>query len=146
MTGYRPSDLSDYGTAFVRHLEYLAAELVRISLEMSNCACDLAELGVIPRSMPPAVSPGDGMKVVRLKEMVTVLHRRRKAVERKLDSLDVTILDRNSWEMLFPGGPGEGAWLSWQPGEPEVLFWREQADLRSRRKPLDPEGVTSVLH
>jgi hypothetical protein len=124
------------------------SELARIAREHERLACTLADRGVLPRSTPPTVHPRDSRAVTRAKEQMIALHRRRQSLLASLSEIGATLLDRQSLEVLLPGGPKPGSFLSWQPGEPRIAWWRTEPSTSAPRRPLPSADVDPgpVLH
>jgi hypothetical protein len=135
-----PNSLSSDTLLLVKKLEMWTSELALMDREQEHLACSLADMGVLVRSAPPRIGPRDGRSVVRLKEQLTALHRRREALIDELAAVGASILDAATLEVILPGGPEEGSFLSWQPGEPHIAWWRSEAAVDSRRLPL-PEAA-----
>jgi hypothetical protein len=132
----------------VKKLEMWTSELARVDRERELLACSLADLGVLPRATPPIVGPRDSRSVTRVKEQLIALHRRLEALLANLDSLGASILDRETMEVILPGGPAPGSHLSWQPGEPRIAWWRAEPSSSSSRRPLpsDDGEIGPVVH
>jgi hypothetical protein len=86
--------------------------------------------------------------VVRLKEQFIALHRRRGTLIDELAAVGASILDSKTLEVILPGGPQDGSFLSWQPGEPRIAWWRAEATVDSLRRllPGQPEDSGPALH
>jgi hypothetical protein len=124
------------------------SKLARIARDQTRLACTLADLGVLPRSMPPEVGPRDGRSVIDIKEQMIALHRRREAILASLGSIGAVMIDHETLEIVLPGGPEEGTYLSWQPGEPRISWWRNEPSTSSTRRPLPGAEVENgpILH
>jgi hypothetical protein len=109
--------------------------LVRVRLQKSACCSRLAELGIIT-SVPPVVDPGDRPRVMRIKEELLTAVRESERIRGAMAKMGAEILDEESLEVLFPGGPEPGSFLSWIPGEPRVGWWRAGRDGASSRERL----------
>jgi hypothetical protein len=144
VTNHLPSDPQ----LLVKKLEMWTSELARIEREREQLACSLADRGVLPRTAPPVVTPRDNRAVTGIKEQLIALHRRRDALLANLRSIGATILDRETLEVVLPGGPEPGSVLSWQPGEPSIAWWRAEPYPSSPRRPLAKgDGSTGpILH
>jgi hypothetical protein len=100
---------------------------------------------VIPRAARPAVGPRDSLRIARLKERLARLDQRRTAARAALDELGARILDEQTLELLLPGGPAPGSFLSWQPGEPTIAWWRATPRSEDPRQPIAEPGA-EVVH
>jgi len=141
--------LSGVASIGVNQLDFWTQELIRIFGEEQRCRFELADLGVIVKVMPPKVLSADSPKVIRLKERLLSLNRERQRIERDFEHVGARLLDWNTLEIVLEGGPEPGSWLSWQPGEPRIAWWRSSADPDSPRRLLpgfDLEDVRPVLH
>lgn len=124
------------------------SELARVGRELEGLACNLADHGVLPPKLPPSVNRRDSMAVVRTKETMIALHKRRERLLDELGAVGGSILDPKTLEVLLPGGPVEGSLLSWQPGEPRIAWWRTEPSAASPRRPLPGDACdpVPVLH
>jgi hypothetical protein len=144
MTFFSKSD-----TILVKRLELWASEYLRISAQIKTLTRTLVERGVILDSLPPRVVRTDSFEVCQLKEHVILLCRRRENILKGLDNFGAMVIDKTTMEILLPGGPLEGSWLSWQPGEPSISWWRMSADPRTaERRQLSGAGhlARPVVH
>lgn len=122
--------------------------LVRIDMEMRTRQCELAELGVIGDGRPRILST-DTPKVVRAKESLAALIAQQKKIMVEMSRVGARLVDEQLWEVLIPGGPEEGSFLSWTLGEGAIGYYRETDNLSSRRRRLpgvDPHIVDPVRH
>jgi hypothetical protein len=133
------NSLSSDSPLLVKKLEMWISELARIRRELEASACSLADLGVLPPSFPPAIAARDSRAVVRLKERLIALHRRRQALLDGLAAIGGQLLDVDSFEVLLADGPQVGSFLSWQPGEPRISHWRAAPSPSSPRMTLPGE-------
>jgi hypothetical protein len=142
------NSLSSSTRLLVKKLEMWTSELARIDREQEQHCCSLADLGLLVRTSPPQVGPRDSRAVVRLKEQLIALHRRRAALLDELSQIGGVVLDKVTLEVILPGGPEDGSFLSWQPGEPHIAWWRAAAAVDSPRLPLpgEPRDPGPALH
>lgn len=117
-------------TILVKRLELWASEYLRLTAQVKGLARTLAEMGIIVGTLPPKVSRTDSFEVGKLKERMTQLCRHRENILKGLDNFGAQVIDKITMEILLPGGPLEGSYLSWQPGEPSISYWRMSADPR----------------
>lgn len=156
MTSARPAGAGDIG---VGQLEFWVQKLFRIDGDKDRCIFELADLGVVLKTSKPKVSVSDSPKIIRLKERLLALHRERESVLRQLERSGARLYDSVMMEVIVKGGPEPGAWLSWQPGEPRIAWWRSSCEsgsspsselcLSSERRLLpgfDLEDVQPIIH
>jgi len=124
----------------IKRLEFWAAEWVQIDLEMERLGAELAARGVEIPADGPLVGPWDSVEVARLKDAMRALELARERILKGLSMLDAILLDPTTLEILLPGGPVEGSFLSWQPGENNVCFWRENAHASRQTLPGVSDG------
>lgn len=144
MTFFSKSD-----AILVKRLELWASEYLRISAQIKTLARTLVEQGVVVDALPPRVARTDSFEVCKLKEHVILLCRHRENILKGLDNFGAMVIDKTTMEILLPGGPLEGSWLSWQPGEPSITWWRMSADPRTaERRQLSGAGQMArpVVH
>lgn len=133
----------------VIQLEFWTQKLVRIAGEQQKCLFDLADLGVVLKTACPKIGKLDSPRVVRLKERLLVLQRERARVFQEFEHVGARLLDRETLEVVLEGGPEPGSWLSWQPGERHIAWWRASADSESERRLLpgfDLDDVRHIIH
>lgn len=122
--------------------------LVRIRLDLQACRCTLAELGVV-NTDSPRIRSTDTPGVVRTKENLLALMVQKNRISKEMARVGAQLLDEQQWEVLVPGGPVEGAFLSWTLGERGIGYYRETNSLSSKRRRLpgvDPAVVDPVQH
>lgn len=144
MTFFSKSD-----TILVKRLELWASEYVRLSVQVKSLTRSLAQRGVILSSLPPKVTRMDSFEVGKAKEKITELCRRKENILKGLHNFGAQVVDKTTMEILLPGGPHEGSFLSWQPGEPSISYWRMSADTRyTERQQLGgaESGLQPVFH
>jgi len=134
-----------FSASLITKLALHTDDLVRLRLARERTAAELAELGVVPRQARPAVGPRDSLRVARLKEELVRLDRRRQDALAALAALGATVLDEQTLELLLQGGPAPGSYLSWQPGEPTIAWWRASASLEDPRQPI-ADLADQVVH
>ncbi|MDJ0762881.1 MAG: hypothetical protein QNJ97_07830 [Myxococcota bacterium] len=130
-------------------LELWAERLIRIAKEEASCRCDLADLGVIAKDAVPDIHPHDPPLVIRLKERLLLLSRQRRTTHNDMAAVGAQMLDEQTMEIILPGGPYPGSYLSWQPGETDIAWWRSDKDLNAQRRILPglaPEDAMPVRH
>ena len=133
----------------VGRLEFWTQKLVQIAGEQQKCLFDLADLGVILKTTLPTVSGVDSPKVIRLKERLLVLQSEKDNIFKEFKQVGARLFDRDTLEIVIQGGPQPGAWLSWQPGERCIAWWRSSAESGSERQLLpgfDLEDVQPIIH
>jgi len=133
----------------VPRISHLCLTLVKVSNALRDVLYALADLGFVSSRLPPRVNERDGLEVVRLKDRARTLCKERDALHEAMGSLGARLLDSEQVELIIEGGPVEGSFLSWQPGEPEIAWWRRSDDPGSERLPLDgvrPSGDQVQLH
>ena len=119
-------------------LELWAERIHRNLLRRERCLRALEDEGVRVAELPPRLRPADGELVVRLKEELVALHREGNAIRAEIARAGAELSEGPPLELLLPGGPEPGARLSWQPGEPQVAFWRAPGEgPGSPRRALD---------
>jgi len=144
-----PQRKATFARELVARLGALCGELLEIRAALSEIHRALADHGVIPMSTPPRVEDRDGRAVTSLKERAIGLHRRQERLLRMLANEGAVIVDRETLELAVPGGPERGSYLSWQPGEPSIAWWRAAPDTASARMPLetgDGAGARPSIH
>lgn len=122
--------------------------LVRIRIDMQMCRCALAELGVV-NSSSPRIRSTDAPGVVRAKETLLALMVQKKRITKEMARVGAQLLDEQQWEVLVPGGPVEGGFLSWTLGERAIGYYRETNSLSAMRRRLpgvDPAAVDPIRH
>ena len=115
---------------------------------MEKCRFDLAELGVV-QSGTPVIQSTDTPGVVRAKEALLALITQKKRIYQEMYRAGAQLLDDRHWEVILPGGPKEGAFLSWSLGERTIGYYRETNSLSSKRLRLpgvDPSAVDPPRH
>ena len=137
MTFFSKSD-----TILVKRLELWASEYVRIGAQIKSLVRNLAQQGIRVDAVPPSVSRTDSFEVGKLKENISLLCRRRENILKGLDNFGAQVIDKTTMEILLPGGPLEGSWLSWQPGEPTISWWRMSTDPRTAER----RQLSSAVH
>ncbi|MBN2715980.1 MAG: hypothetical protein JXX14_08990 [Deltaproteobacteria bacterium] len=121
-------------TILVKRLELWASEYVRIGAQIKSITRTLAQQGIIVDALPPRVSRTDSFEVGKMKERIALLCRHRENILKGLDNFGAQVIDKTTMEILLPGGPLEGSWLSWQPGEPCISWWRMSTDPRTAER------------
>ena len=129
MTFFSKSD-----TILVKRLELWASEYLRLSEQIKSLARKLAQKGVVLGTLPPKVNRLDSFEICQMKEKITLCCRRRENILKGLDNFGALVIDKTTMEILLPGGPLEGSWLSWQPGEPSISWWRMSTDPRTAER------------
>jgi len=112
----------------IRRLEFWSTQWVHIDLQRSQICEALRAAGVDPEFGGPKVGPWDSIELARLKDSLQALENGRDRILKGLGALDAVLVDTVTMEILLPGGPTEGSFLSWQPGENSFCFYRENAD------------------
>ncbi|MBN2340149.1 MAG: hypothetical protein JXX29_07560 [Deltaproteobacteria bacterium] len=144
MTFFSKSD-----TILVKRLELWASEYVRVRARIGSLTRSLANQGVIVSTLPPTVTRMDSFEVSKIKEQIIELFRHKENILKGLHNFGAKVVDKNTMEILLPGGPHEGSFLSWQPGEPAISYWRMSADTRhTERQQLGGAGhaLQPVIH
>ncbi len=144
-------NVNEGNAAFIETANRLRAwveRLVRIEIEMRVCRCELADLGVIGNGRP-LIRSTDTPGVVRAKECLAALIAKQKKIMTEMSRVGARLVDDKLWEVLIPGGPEEGSFLSWTLGEGAIGYYRETDNLSSMRQRLpgvDPRIVDPVRH
>lgn len=120
----------------VKRLELWVSEYVRLSAHVKTLTRALAQKGVIVSSLPPRVARMDSFEVGKVKEEISELCRKKENILKGLDNFGAQVVDKHTMEILLPGGPHEGSYLSWQPGEPSISYWRMSKDIRCAERQL----------
>ena len=123
------------GAVLIERLKLWTERLVRVRIKKADYCCQLAEMGVITR-VPPTIDSRDRPNVVRIKEKLLAVSSEREQIRREMASMGAEILDEQTLEVLFPGGPEPDSFLSWMPGEPSIGWWRAEKDNTALRKRL----------
>lgn len=129
MTFFSKSD-----TILVKRLELWASEYVRLNVQVKSLTRSLAQKGIVISSLPPKATRMDSFEVGQAKEKITNLCRQKENILKGLHNFGARVVDKTTMEILLPGGPHEGSFLSWQPGEPSISYWRMSADTRSTER------------
>lgn len=119
----------------VNRLSLFAERLIQISIDEKQLWTELADLGCVSSKLMP-VSPEDSAAVVRVKEALVRCRRKRERIVDALRQIDAEVCDWETMEILLSGGPEENTFLSWMPGEPQIVWWRESKSVESRRQHL----------
>lgn len=141
--------VSSYSTQsdslLIKRLEIWSTEYIRINAQITDLLYQLADKGVVISNVPPTVGPADTLETIRIKEKLTALHQCQQRIIKGIDALGATLIDTTTMEILIPGGPLDNSYLSWQPGESSICYWRKKADIKSVRQLLETEERPSIL-
>ena len=132
----------------VERLQLWVERLIRIGIEARDVRCSLADAGVICGATPE-IHSSDPPRVVRMKETLRGVMRQKRKVLTEMARIGARVADERTWEVLMPGGPTEGMFLSWILGERSVGYYRENDSLLSKRCRLPgvaPETVDPIRH
>ena len=140
---------SSVADILVTQLEFWTGQLVVIARQEERCRCELADIGIIVKTGKPSMSLRDRPVVTRMKEKLLSLYQKRNSIYDDMAAQSAQLLDEQTMEVVLSGGPEPGSYLSWQPGEPVIAWWRKKMDVSSPRMLLpgiDPESTKAFLH
>lgn len=115
----------------LERLKLWTEQLMRIRVREDSYRCELADMGIVQQN-PVIIHPEDRPQVIRVKEKLLTQIALKEQIARDMVKAGAVLVDEVHWEVLLPGGPDVGGYLSWMPGEP-VLAWR-----REKREPPSP--------
>jgi hypothetical protein len=133
----------------LRRLEMLTSRCVILKLQTKETAAALADAGCIINSFPPDKNSNDSAEITEMKNKISYLYMEEQNYLHQIAKLGAIVLDEETMEILLPGGPGEGSFLSWVPAEPGISHWRKTASSKGARLYFGHnhhESADPVLH
>ncbi len=127
----------------LKRLEIWTSRFIMFKARQKEIVAALADKGSIISTLPPVINSDDSLDIIDLKRELIYFHKETLEILEQIQKIGVIVADNDTMEILMPGGPDKNSFLSWVPGEPDVMYWRKSPDTNCLRESLDKQSVNN---